>query len=125
MEYKPVRLYFVAVRTQRFTRNKPLRITNSVLSLTRFVAQKVFIYHHFDLNWTMIHYFSTNLILIIVNFIHGNSWTSNTWLSLQEFFNTRIKNNKAVGFYGPIAPPVPNAPELRSLHAAAPPAQSA
>jgi len=37
--------------------------------------------------------------------------------------------NKPDGFYGPIAPPVSNAPssecpELRSLHAAAPPVQS-
>jgi len=37
--------------------------------------------------------------------------------------------DKPVGFYGPIAPPVPNAPvpnalELRSLHSAAPPVQS-
>ena len=31
---------------------------------------------------------------------------------------------KPVGFYGPTAPPVPNAPELRLLHAAAPPVQS-
>ena len=31
---------------------------------------------------------------------------------------------KPVGLYGPIAPPVRNAPELRSLHAAAPPVQS-
>jgi len=29
-----------------------------------------------------------------------------------------LHNNKPVGFYGPIAPPVPNAPELWSLHAA-------
>jgi len=32
--------------------------------------------------------------------------------------------DKPDGFYGPIAPPVPNAPELRSLYAAAPPDQS-
>jgi len=32
--------------------------------------------------------------------------------------------NKPVGFYGPIAPPVPNASELRSLHATVPPVQS-
>ena len=32
--------------------------------------------------------------------------------------------DKPVGFYGPIAPPVPNALELRSLYAAAPPVQS-
>jgi len=32
--------------------------------------------------------------------------------------------NKPVGFYGPIAPPVRNAPELRSLHTAAQPVQS-
>jgi len=39
--------------------------------------------------------------------------------------DTVTKNkHKLVGFYGPIVPPVPNAPELRSLHAAAPPVQS-
>jgi len=32
--------------------------------------------------------------------------------------------DKPDGFYGPIAPPVPNAPELRSLHAAVAPVQS-
>ena len=32
--------------------------------------------------------------------------------------------NKPVGFYAPIAPPVPNAPELQLLHAAVPPVQS-
>ena len=39
---------------------------------------------------------------------------------------TRIPlyRNKPVGLYGPIVPPVPNAPELRSLDAAAPPVQS-
>ena len=40
-----------------------------------------------------------------------------------------IHTDKPVGFYGPIAPPVPNAPssecpELRSLHAATPSVQS-
>jgi len=34
-----------------------------------------------------------------------------------------VTHHKLVGFYGPIAPPVPNAIELRSLHAAAPPVQ--
>jgi len=34
------------------------------------------------------------------------------------------QTDKPVGFYGPIVPPVPNAPELRSLHAATPPVQS-
>jgi len=43
---------------------------------------------------------------------------------------TAVNNfNKPVGFYGPIAPPVPNAPvpnarELRSLHADTQPVQS-
>jgi len=37
---------------------------------------------------------------------------------------THTQTDKSVGFYGPIAPPVRNAPELRSLHAAAPPVQS-
>ena len=32
--------------------------------------------------------------------------------------------NKPVGFYGPIAPLVRNAPELWSLHAATPPVQA-
>jgi len=32
--------------------------------------------------------------------------------------------DKPVSFYGPIVPPVLNAPELRSLHATAPPVQS-
>jgi len=31
--------------------------------------------------------------------------------------------DKPVGFYGPIAPPVPNAPEVRSQHNATPPVQ--
>jgi len=31
--------------------------------------------------------------------------------------------DKPVGFYGPIAPPGPNAPELRSQHVAAAPVQ--
>ena len=34
------------------------------------------------------------------------------------------QTDKPVGFYGPVAPPVPNAPELRSLPAAAPLVQS-
>jgi len=34
------------------------------------------------------------------------------------------KLNKPVGFYGPIAPPVPNAPKLRLLHAMVPAVQS-
>ena len=46
-------------------------------------------------------------------------------------YRQRKAKDKPVGFYGPIAPPFPNAPsfvssapELRSLHAAAPPVQS-
>ena len=31
--------------------------------------------------------------------------------------NNQTNRDKPVGFYGPIAPPVPNAPELRSQHA--------
>ena len=43
-----------------------------------------------------------------------------------SFMNHLVINNsnKPVGFYGPIAPPVWNVPELRSLHAATPPVQS-
>ena len=41
-----------------------------------------------------------------------------------QYTNVTDRQDKPVGFYGPIAPPVPNAPELRSPHAAAPPVQS-
>ena len=37
--------------------------------------------------------------------------------------NNQTNRDKPVGFYGPIALPVPNAPELRSQHDAAPPVQ--
>ena len=42
----------------------------------------------------------------------------------EELQNLQTNNNKPVGFYGPIAPQVLNAPKLWSLHAAAPPVQS-
>jgi len=44
----------------------------------------------------------------------------------EQLISTTVstRTDKPVGFYSPIAPPVPNAPELRSLHAAAPPVQS-
>jgi len=45
-------------------------------------------------------------------------------LSRQVVPNQNTPENKPVGFYGPIAPPVPNAPELRLLHATVPPVQS-
>ena len=47
-------------------------------------------------------------------------------LGLSEIFVLweGICRDKPVGFYGPIAPPVRNAPQLQSLHAAVPPVQS-
>ena len=41
-----------------------------------------------------------------------------------QYTNVTDRQDKPVGFYGPITPPVPNAPKLQSLHAAAPPVQS-
>ena len=64
--------------------------------------------------------------------VRGTHTHRQTWLkimALQVCNRTKntcaqeVKQNKPVGFYGPIAPAVPNAPELRSQHDAAPPVQ--
>jgi len=52
----------------------------------------------------------------------GETWHGGLLTHLVTHLVTDRQTDKPVGFYGPIAPPVPNAPS--SLHAAAPPVQS-
>jgi len=58
--------------------------------------------------------FSWQLVAVQVTVLPPSNrrWVNNTY------------QNKLVGFYGPIAPPVWNAPDLRPLHATTPPVQS-
>ena len=71
----------------------------------------------------------TGLQYDMIHYLHApKSWRRFSLICRMEPKNKTKKSNeetnKPVGFYGPIAPPVRNAPELRSLHAASPPVQS-
>ena len=68
------------------SKDKAVRKYSNV-SLTRLVAEKVFIHQKGDLNWTMSHYFSHKLILIGVNSVVGNSYTLNTVLIITSSNN--------------------------------------
>jgi len=59
-------------------------VTVNLLSLTRFIAQKVFIHREVDLNRTMLHYFSSKLVWIGVNEVRRNSYISNSRLWLPD-----------------------------------------
>ena len=46
-------------------------------TLTRLVAEEVFVHKKFDLDWTEQHYLSTKLVLISLDFIAGNAYILN------------------------------------------------
>ena len=59
-----------------------VRLKYSIPSLTRLVAEKVFIHQKLDLNWSMLHYFCLKLLHVGINFIAASTYIYNMWLAV-------------------------------------------